>query len=235
MNNIYTENILEQSDFQKFLSESMTVSEDRAFRNLVGKRFGTIMKTMFDKCGFTLDTYSYNNLQDYDESIFFDVIEFNEDVTFDVSFELKNPKFPLHLFKYKDSFPTSWFYVNFQDELEQAIEETIEKKQQLELENQIKNKQHKELCNDLAEAKKQILEIVPKELLKYISFVSIENLKKNVTSQATKKYQETLVDKVKKLETKGILVSDNYKNYKADGGELEFAQWLKELELSLLD
>lgn len=230
MNSSYTENMLSKNDFEKFLSESMTVAEDRVFRELVDERFHTILINIFEKCGITFDSYNYDNLYyDDEEECFFDVNTFSTNVNFKVQFNTINPKFNLYFFKYKDKFPTKWFYTDFQEELSQAINTVFLEQAKVELEAQLKDKQAKDAILELNEAKTRILEIVPQELWKYISFVSVKDLQHNIGSQVTKEYQKRTESKIRDMKVQGISISTKYKDYKNNGGELKFDKWFEEL------
>lgn len=223
--------ILNKEDFKKFLAEEMTVSENRKYELKVNERFDEIGKSIASAYNYNYGYIEYADENPFDGKIDGDFLEIHEN-----SFlRVKDSSLPF--LKKNDckaflQFPLHWFYTDYKQELLEQVasdfESVIKKEKEIELAKESSQQKLKSYKDDIEAARKQIEELVPEHLLKYICFVTPENLEHNVVLQEREK-KSLREKKIRKLKSHGMDVGKSYDQYKKDGGSSSFNDWLDTL------
>lgn len=203
---------LDEQTFQKFLHDEITVKEAKAFKDLVDKRFSYIVHTIAKMQGESVDWFDYDNSDGGEGVGYFDTDSYKDNVEYVGDFrDLPNKEYVKNRFeKYENSFPTKWFYQNFETVLENEHAKFLKK----EKEKQTKEKLGKEKAKeDFEKIKDSIKKKLTFEELSYISFLSIDEVKKN-QAKHVKIVEQEVAKFIKEMKQKGVDVSKMYQHYR---------------------
>lgn len=220
--------ILNKEDFKKFLAEEMTVSENRKYELKVTERFDEIGKSIASAYNYNYGYIDYACEEPFSGKVDGDFIEIHEDSFLrvkDSSLPCLNKSNCTALLQ----FPLHWFYSDYKKELLEQVasdfEDFIKKEKEKELAKANSQQKFKIYKDEIDLARKRIEELLPKDLMKYIYFVTPESLENNIVLQEKEK-KKVREKKIRELKSRGIDVGSKYEKYKVDGGSSNFNDWL---------
>ena len=195
--------------FIQFLNDEMTVKQVKSFTEDLTKRFYYIVHTIAQLTGRTIDWFDYDNEGgEYNPGVF-DTEVYRDCVGYLGEFSNKKDM-KVRFEDYDDSFPTRWFYNNFEDELkseQSAFFKEEEEKNNEKNAKLLKNKQ------DFTKIQNSIKAKLTKEEMAYIRFATHEEVRKNKAQQV--KSQGTEVAKfIKEMKKLDFNISEQYQKYR---------------------
>lgn len=226
---------LTQAVFKKFLADELTVKQVKVLEPEIAKRFHYIVHKIAELTGRSVDWYDYSNesgndnYNSYDESTrgYFDTDNYKEHVGYTGDFPLQFSQIARYE-KYDEMFPTKWFYTNFEVQLKNEKQEFLNEQQRLQEEKE-KGKNFE--LEEMQKMRDSIMKKLTPEELAYITFVKIEDVRKN-KSKVSQSVAAEVAQFIKEMKKKGVAVSQQYTKYREGKKKAKsFEAWvLKNME-----
>lgn len=225
---------LNQIVFKHFLADELTVKQVKALETQIASRFNYIVHKIAEITQRQVDWYDYDNTTDdydYNSHGEFDTDAYKQNVGYTGEFSTLFAQMP-RFEGYDNEFPTKWFYSNFEVQVKNERDAFLNEQKRLE-DEKIKGKNFE--VEEMQKVRESIMKKLSPEELAYISFVKLEDVRKNKV-QAKAKVSKTVACEVsvfiKEMKQKGISVSGQYQQYR-DGKKKpkSFETWvLKNME-----
>ena len=184
------------------LDENTSVKTFKDLSSLASQRFNYIIQTMSNIVGRKVEWFDYDNEGGNEYSPgYFDTILYSSNISFVGEFKiLKNPDFT----KYDYSFPTSWLYQDFEQNLTDELNLFIDKKN---LSLNIKKQKESQIKESIDQNKESVLSKLTEEEKMFIFFNSPEAIEEN-------KKQNSSIKNLMEVKRASILskLSDEEKN-----------------------
>lgn len=205
---------LNEKNFKKFLQDEMIVKEAKAFKDLVDKRFSYIVHKIAENNSTNVSWFDYDNSDGGEGVGFFNTDRYNEYVFYTGEFESLS-YIPVKSFtKYDNSFPTKWFYQNFELALKKEKEDFLQEQKNQQEQAKLGKEKAKIEFEKVKDSIKKKLTI---EELNYISFLSMEEVKKNQDKHVktiSKDISKDIATFIKDMKQQGVDVSEMYQHYR---------------------
>lgn len=199
---------LDEKTFKKFLADEMTVKEVKTFTEILSKRFSYIVHKIAEITGRTVDWFDYANENGEYSPGEFDTGSYSHEVDYTGEFSTKSRD--LRFEDYDYSFPTTWFYTNFEVQVKKEKESFFKSEKQKEEEKQLAKEKFQE---EFKKVQNNIKKKLTAEELAYIGFLSPEDVRKN-KAKIHKAISADVAKFIKEMKQKGVNVSEKYEEYR---------------------
>lgn len=220
---------LNKQTFQRFLFDELTVKEVKELEPQIAKRFEYIVCKIGEETGRIVDWYDYDNQGGEYHPGTFDTDDYNEHVGYTGEFSLVKSNTKVVRYDHYDHiFPTAWFYTNFEVVLKNEIEEFLSEQKHL---TAIKEKGKMYAQEEMQKMRESIIKKLTTEELSYISFVNLEDVRKN-KANVKKAVSCDVSQFIKEMKRAGVPVSEQYAQYRGNKKKAkDFESWvLKNME-----
>lgn len=211
---------INESIFSRFISDEMTVKEVKEFTEQLNNRFLYIIYKIGEITSFKVEWFDYDNEGGEYNPGKFDTDDYAENVRYVGQFFYdKGERFC----DYDNSFPTVWFYTEFEANLKKEVDTYLKNKKLAEKEKEQKKKQKD---NEILKIKEKILSKLTDEEKVYIRFCSESEITENKKIQVSKSKKE-IAKFIKEMKEKNVDVSGLYQSYR-DKTKLpiSFEKWI---------
>jgi len=213
-------NPIDESIFKKFLADELTVKEVKQLNEEMTNRFVYIVYKIGEMTSFNVDWFDYDNEGGEYAPGTFNTDDYAQNVGYTGKFIYeKGDRFS----DYDNSFPTNWFYEEFETSLQKEVKDYFHKKKIAEEEKQ-QNKQKKE--DQLSKIKEKILSKLTEEEKLYIRFCSPSEVSENKKIEASKSRKD-VAKYIKEMKEKNVDVSGLYQSYRdKTKSPISFEKWI---------
>lgn len=211
---------IDESLFKRFLADELTVKEVKFLNEEITNRFVYIIYKIGEMTSFKVDWFDYDNEGGEDSPGEFDTDDYAQYVSYVGKFFYdKGERFDY----YDNSFPTVWFYTEFEDDLQQEVDDYFQKKQ---LAEKVKQEKKQQKDDEIFKIKEKILSKLTDEEKLYIRFCSVSEISENKKIEASKSRKD-IAKYIKEMKEKNVDVSGLYQSYRdKTKSPISFDKWI---------